>query len=142
MVVLEIEACKPPRNDLKFVSVIEMTFLYDTWYSVVLLRLKNKVNRICANASGAFSKKTVTPVLLNALDSTRYYVGSYAGDARLMPSRLSKQVKKCSTMAATSAGRKRRPWSTTIIGPHVAGLRGSLGTSSAKGSIARADFAA
>ena len=42
MVVLEIEACKPPRNDLKFVSVIEMTFLYG-WYSCVLLRPKSEV---------------------------------------------------------------------------------------------------
>ena len=45
-------------------------------------------------------------------------------------------------MAATSAGRKRRPWSTTIIGPHVACLRGSWGTPSAKGSIAGGYFAA
>ena len=31
-------------------------------------------------------------MLLNALDSTRYYVGSYARDARLRPSRLSKKT--------------------------------------------------
>ena len=36
----KIEACKPPKNDLKVVSVIEMTFLYDARYSLVLLRQK------------------------------------------------------------------------------------------------------
>ena len=41
--MLEIEASKPPRFDLKVVSVIEMTFLYDARYSVVLLRPKNEV---------------------------------------------------------------------------------------------------
>ena len=79
------------------------------------------------------------PVLLNALDSTRYYVGSYARDVRLRPS---KAVQQLSTMAASSAGRKRRPWSTTIIGPHVACVRGSWGTLSAEGSIAGGYFAA
>ena len=39
----KIEACKPSRNDLKIVSVIKMTFLYDARYSVVLLRQKNEV---------------------------------------------------------------------------------------------------
>ena len=43
MLVLEIKACKPPRNDLKLASVIGMTFLYDAGYSVVLLRPKNEV---------------------------------------------------------------------------------------------------
>ena len=43
--------------------------------------------------------------------------------------------KQLRTMAASSAGRKRRPWSTTIIVPHVACLRGSWGTLSAEGSI-------
>ena len=43
MLVLEIEACKPPRNDLKSCSVIEMTLLYDARYSFVLLRPKNEV---------------------------------------------------------------------------------------------------
>ena len=37
MLGLAIEACKPPRNDLKVVSVIEMTFLYDARYSICLL---------------------------------------------------------------------------------------------------------
>ena len=32
-------------------------------------------------------KKTVTPVLLNALDSTGYYVSNYARDARPRPSK-------------------------------------------------------
>ena len=53
-----------------------------------------------------------------------------------------KAVQSLSMMVAISAGRKRRPWSTTIIGLHVACLRGSLGTLSAKGLIAGADFAA
>ena len=66
------------------------------------------------------------------------YVGSYARDALL---RLSKAVKQLWTMAAASAGRKRRPWSATIIGPHVTCLRGSWGTLSAKGSIAGGYFA-
>ena len=61
-------------------------------------------------------ERTATPVLLNVLSSTRYYVGSYVRDARLRPS---KAVQYILTMTATSAGRKRRPWSTTIIGPHV-----------------------
>ena len=39
-------------------------------------------------------------MLLNALNSTGYYVGSYARDARL---RLSKAVQQLLTMAATSA---------------------------------------
>ena len=51
------------------------------------------LNSLVVNRSGASSKKTGVPVLLNALDSTRFYVGSYARDARLRPSRLSKQVK-------------------------------------------------
>ena len=40
----KIKACKPSGNDLKIVSVIEMTFLYDAQYSVILLRPKNGVN--------------------------------------------------------------------------------------------------
>ena len=43
MLVLKIEASKPSRNDLKSVSVIEMTFLYDARYSFVLLRPTNEV---------------------------------------------------------------------------------------------------
>ena len=39
----KIKACKPPRNDLKMVSLIGMTFLYGARYSVVLLRQKNEV---------------------------------------------------------------------------------------------------
>ena len=38
-----IEATKPPRNDLKVASAIEMTLLHGAQYSFVLLRLKNKV---------------------------------------------------------------------------------------------------
>ena len=68
-------------------------------------------------------------MLLNALNSTRYNVGSYARDARLG---LSKAVIQIWTMAAASAGRKRRPLSTTTIVPHVACLRGSWGTLSGK----------
>ena len=45
------------------------------------------INSLGVNCSGASLKKTGVPVLLNALDSRRFYVGSYA------PSRLSKQVK-------------------------------------------------
>ena len=78
-------------------------------------------------------------MLLNALAGMRYYVDSYQRDARLRPS---KAVIKLWTMAAASAGQKQWPWSTTIIGPHIACLRGSWGTLSAKGFIAGADFAA
>ena len=46
-------------------------------------------NSLVVNRSGASLKKTGVPVLLNALDSTRFYVGSYARDARLRPSRPS-----------------------------------------------------
>ena len=42
------------------------------------------------------------PVLLKALNSTRYYVGSYARQARLRPSRLTKQLW---TIAAALLGR-------------------------------------
>ena len=42
-VVLEVEASRPPRFDLKVVSVVETTFLYDAWYSVVLLRPKHEL---------------------------------------------------------------------------------------------------
>ena len=60
------------------------------------------------------------PVLLNLLDSTRYYVGSYPRDARLRPSKVAR--------------------ATIIIGPHGACPRGSWDTLSAKGSIEGADF--
>ena len=50
MLGLEIEACKPPRNDLKNVSVIEMTFLHDARYLVVLLRSKNEVKLLTQSA--------------------------------------------------------------------------------------------
>ena len=43
MLGLDIYACKPPQNDLKVASVIEMTFLYDARYSFPLLRPKNEV---------------------------------------------------------------------------------------------------
>ena len=43
MHVLEIEASKPPKNDLKVVSVIDMTLLYDARYSFVFLRPKSEV---------------------------------------------------------------------------------------------------
>ena len=59
------------------------------------------VNSLVVNRSGASSKTTGVPVLLNALDSTRFYVGSYGRDARLRPSRLSK---KLATMAAAPLG--------------------------------------
>ena len=53
------------------------------------------INSFVVNRSGASLKKRasvgtyVTPVLLNVLDSTRYYVGSYLrdADARLRPSK-------------------------------------------------------
>ena len=55
MLVLETEASKPPISDLKVYGVIEMAFLYDARYLIVLLRPKIKVelptqsaeNRIC-----------------------------------------------------------------------------------------------
>ena len=53
------------------------------------------VNSLVVNGSGASSKKTGVLVLLNALDSTRLYVGSYARDARLRPSRLSNKLSMC-----------------------------------------------
>ena len=96
-------------------------------------------NSLVVNRSGASLKKMGVPVLLNALDSTRFYVGSYARDVRLRPS---KAVQYLWTMTASSAGRKRRPWSATIIVPYVACLGGSLGTLSAEGLIAGANFAA
>ena len=43
MLVLKIEASKPPRNDLKNVGVIEMTHMYGAWGSFVILRSKNTV---------------------------------------------------------------------------------------------------
>ena len=43
MLGLEIEACKPLQNDLKNVSIIEMIFLHDGQYSIVLLTPKNEV---------------------------------------------------------------------------------------------------
>ena len=46
----EIEACKSLRNDLKIVSAIKMTFLYDAQYSVVLLRPKNEVKLLTQSA--------------------------------------------------------------------------------------------
>ena len=42
-------------------------------------------------------------VLLNALDNTRYYIGSYVRDARLRPS---KAVQQLWNMAAASAVRR------------------------------------
>ena len=39
----EIKVCKTPQNDLKVVSVIDMTFLYDARYSIALLRQKYQV---------------------------------------------------------------------------------------------------
>ena len=50
MIGSKIEAFKPPRNDLKVVSVTEMTLLYDTWYSVVLLRPKHEVKLLTQSA--------------------------------------------------------------------------------------------
>ena len=54
---------------------------------------KEGISSFVVNSSGASLKKTGVPVLLNALDSRAFYVGSYARDARLRPSRLSKQIK-------------------------------------------------
>merc|ERR1719253_1344877 len=54
MLVLEMEACQPLRNDLKSVSVIEMTFLYDARYSFVLLRQKMRFNSPHTVQTGGF----------------------------------------------------------------------------------------
>ena len=54
MLVLEIEASKPPRNDLKVVSIIEMTLLYDARYSFVLLRPKSMVKLSTQSAESQF----------------------------------------------------------------------------------------
>ena len=56
MPVLEIEACKPPRNDLKVVSVIEMTLPYDAQYSFVLLKPKNEVKLSTQSADKLIGK--------------------------------------------------------------------------------------
>merc|ERR1711966_374206 len=53
-----------------------------------------KFNSFGVNRSGASSKKTGVLVLLNTLDSTRFYVGSYARDARLRPSRRSNSFRR------------------------------------------------
>ena len=45
-----IEATKPLRNDQKLVSVIKITLLYGALYSLVLLRLKNKLKLLPQNA--------------------------------------------------------------------------------------------
>ena len=50
MLGLDINASKPPRNDLKVASVIGMTFLYDAGYSVDLLRPKNEVKPFTQSA--------------------------------------------------------------------------------------------
>ena len=39
----KVEACKSPRNNLKVVSIVEMTHLYGASGSFVLLRPKNRV---------------------------------------------------------------------------------------------------
>ena len=59
------------------------------------------INSFGVNCSGASLKKTGVLVLLNTLGSTRFYVGSYARDARLRPS---KAVKFLSTMVALPPG--------------------------------------
>ena len=46
----KIEGCKPRRNGLKVVSVIEMTLLYDARYSIALIRPKNKVKLLTQTA--------------------------------------------------------------------------------------------
>ena len=61
-------------------------------------------NSFGVNCSGASLKKTGVLVLLNTLDSTRFYVGSYARDARLRPS---KAVQFLSTMVALPPGGSR-----------------------------------
>ena len=47
----KIKECKLSRNDPKVVSVIEMTFLYEAQYSVVLLRQKNEVKPFTQSAA-------------------------------------------------------------------------------------------
>ena len=44
LVWAKIKACKSPRNDLKVVRVIDMTFLYDARHSGVLPRQKMRLN--------------------------------------------------------------------------------------------------
>ena len=51
MLELKIKSCKPPRNDLKVVSAIEMTFLCDAQYLIVLLRPKNEVKILTQSAA-------------------------------------------------------------------------------------------
>ena len=43
-------------------------------------------------------------MLLNALNNTKFYVGSYARDARLRPSRLSKQLWTMTTAPPGGSG--------------------------------------
>ena len=59
------------------------------------------VNSFVVNCSGPLWKKRASSCLLNTLDSTRFYVGSYARDARLRPS---KAVQFLSTMVALPPG--------------------------------------
>ena len=65
------------------------------------LNMFSNINSFGVNCSGASLKKTGVLVLLNTLDSTRFYVGSYARDARLRPS---KAVQFLSTMKALPPG--------------------------------------
>ena len=99
------------------------------------------LNSLAVNGSKASLKKTSVRVLLNALDSTRFYVGSYARDARLRPSRLSKQVK-----TTFDHGRLfRRAEAAAMVHHHHRPARrlsqGVLGHPSAKGSIVGGYFA-
>ena len=49
----KIKPCKPPKNDLKVVSVIEMTLLYDARYSFFLLKPKNEVKLLTQSAANS-----------------------------------------------------------------------------------------
>ena len=50
MLALEIEACKPPRNDLKVASVIEMTDFYDARGLFWSLRPQNMIKCVTQSA--------------------------------------------------------------------------------------------
>ena len=87
----------------------------------------------------AFSKETVTPVLLNTLDSTKYYIGSYARDARLRPS-------KGRPITFDDGGHLRRAEAAAMVHHHHRPARrlpqGVLGNLGGKDSVPRGDFVA
>ena len=47
----KIKECKPSRSDLKSWQRHRNEFLYEAWYSIVLLRPKNKVNLLTQSAA-------------------------------------------------------------------------------------------